>query len=105
MSLLPISTVICIMRLVITLLIALFTYSLMPAQQNEMLQGKRKQRRVWRRWSPRERKNKTAYNPYLKKKKGNRVSDKVAEGNKKEIRKQRRDYKKQMKKGKKKTQE
>lgn len=105
MSLLKISAVICSMRLLITLLISLFTYSLLPAQQDAMLQGKRKQRKVWRRWSPRERKNKTAYNPYLKKKKGNRVSDKMAEGNKKEIRKQRRDYKKQMKQGKKRTQD
>lgn len=78
---------------------------MLPAQQEEMLQGKRKQRRVWRRWSPRERKNKTAYNPYLKKKKGHRISDKVSEGNAKEIRHQRRVFKKQMKAGKKKTQD
>lgn len=68
-----------------------------------MLQGKRKQKRVWRRWRASERKNKTAYNPYLKKKKGDRISDKVAEGNKKEIRRQRKLYKKQLKEGKKKT--
>lgn len=93
------------MRSLIIVILAFFTISYLPAQQDEMLQGKRKQRRVWRRWSPRERKNKTAYNPYLKKKKGDRVSDKVAEGNKKEIRRQRKLYKKQLKQGKKKTQD
>ena len=93
------------MRWIILLILTIFTYSLVPAQQDAMLQGKRKQKRVWRRWRPGERKNKTAYNPYLKKKKGRRVSDKIAEGDKKEIRRQRRIYKKQLKAGKKKTQD
>lgn len=93
------------MRSILIIILAFFSIGFLPAQQDEMLQGKRKQRRVWRRWSPRERKNKTAYNPYLKKKKGDRVSDKVAEGNKKEIRRQRKLYKKQLKQGKKKTQD
>jgi len=93
------------MRWILVIILTFFTCSILPAQQDAMLQGKRKQKRVWRRWRPSERKNKTAYNPYLKKKKGSRVSDKVAEGNTKEIRKQRRDYKKQMRKGKKKTQD
>ena len=90
-------------RIIFFFLLVALGSPVLIAQQDEMLQGKRKQRRVWRRWSARERKNKTAYNPYLKKKKGSRVSDKVAEGNAKEIRRQRRDYKRQLKAGKKKT--
>lgn len=92
------------MRILLALFISFFTYTILPAQQDEMLQGKRKQRKVWRRWSPRERKNKTAYNPYLKKKDKDKPSAQVAKGNKKDIRKQRKAYKKQLKQGKKKTQ-
>lgn len=91
------------MRWFFVIILSFFAFNFLTAQQDEMLQGKRKQKRVWRRWRASERKNKTAYNPYLKKKKGDRISDKVAEGNKKEIRRQRKLYKKQLKEGKKKT--
>lgn len=93
------------MRWIIITLLTVFTYSSLPAQNDAMMQGKRKQKKVWRRWRPGERKNKTAYNPYLKKKKGDRVSDDINKGNKKEIRRQRKVYKKQLKQGKKKTQD
>jgi hypothetical protein len=90
------------MRWIITLVLAFMVFSL-PAQQDEMLRGKKKQKRMWRRWSPRERKNKTAYNPYLKKKDKDKPSSQMNRGNKKEIRKQRREFKKNMRKGKRKT--
>jgi hypothetical protein len=90
------------MRWILTLLIAFMVCSL-PAQQDEMLRGKKKQKRMWRRWSARERKNKTAFNPYLKKKDKDKPSARMNKGNRKEIRKQRREYKKTMRKGKRKT--
>jgi hypothetical protein len=90
------------MRWILTLLIA-FMVCTLPAQQDEMLRGKKKQKRMWRRWSARERKNKTAFNPYLKKKDKDKPSARMNKGNRKEIRKQRREYKKTMRKGKKKT--
>ena len=90
------------MRYIIAILISLFVYTALPAQQDEMMQGKRKQRKVWRKWRRKANKGDTPYNPYLKKKKEDKISSRLARGQKKEIRKQRREYRKQIKKGKKK---
>lgn len=62
-----------------------------------MFNEKRSTRRVWRKW----RKDKDAYNPYLKKKGKDKPSARIASGNKKDLRKQKRINKKQMRRSKK----
>ena len=74
-------------------------------QPKEMFKQKKERKRLWRRWSGRERHNATPYNPYIEKSKANKPSSRIGRGEAKEIRKQRRDYRKQMRKGQKKTQE
>lgn len=90
------------MRYIVAILISLFIYNELPAQQDAMMQGKRSQRKIWRKWRHKARKGGDPYNPYLKKKKEDKISSRLARGQKKEIRRQRREYKKQLKKGKKK---
>ena len=90
-------------RYIAAILIALFASStVMEAQNDAMMQGKRKQKRIWRKWGRKKGKGDQPYNPYLQKKKKDKVSSRLAKGQKKEIRRQRREYKKQLKKGKKK---
>jgi hypothetical protein len=38
------------MRYIIAILISLFIYTELPAQQDAMMQGKRGQKKVWRKW-------------------------------------------------------
>lgn len=96
-------TVICTgMRYLIAILISLFIYTELPAQQDAMMQGKRSQRKVWRKWRRKKGKGDDPYNPYLKKKKEDKISSRLARGQKKEIRRQRKEYRRQIKKGKKK---
>lgn len=94
-----------IMRYIIAILISLFIYTELPAQQDAMMQGKRGQKKVWRKWRRKKGKGDDPYNPYLKKKKEDKVSSRLARGQKKEIRKQRKEYRRQIKKGKKKISE
>ncbi len=56
------------MRYIIAILISLFVYTSLPvsAQQDEMMQGKRKQRKVWRKWRRKKGKGDDPYNPYFK---------------------------------------
>jgi hypothetical protein len=84
------------MRWIVSIIFLFFVWQL-PAQQDAMMQGKKKQKRIWKRWSQREKKNKTAYNPYLRMKKKHLPSQRIAKGNRKEIRAQRKTYKKQLK--------
>lgn len=90
------------MRYIIAILVSLFVYTSLPAQQDEMMQGKRKQKKIWRKWRRKKGKGDQPYNPYLKKKKEDKISTRLAKGQKKEIRRQRKEYKRQLKKGKKK---
>ena len=73
------------MRYIIALLISLFIYTELPAQQDAMMQGKRGERRTWRRWLRKKHKGDQPYNPYLKKKKEDKISSRLAKGQKKEI--------------------
>lgn len=61
--------------------------------QNEMFSQKKERKKLWRRWK----KNREAYNPYLNKKAKNKPSAKLNKVNKRELRKQKRLAKKQMK--------
>lgn len=74
----------------------LLTVNIADAQQKEMFKQKRERKRLWRRW----RSDKDAYNPYLKKKAKDKPSARMAKGNKKEIRQQRRRDKRQMRRSK-----
>lgn len=96
--------VICTMiRYIAAILISMLIYTELPAQnQNDMMQGKRKQRKIWRKWKRKGHKGDDPYNPYLKKKKDQKISSRIAKGQKKEIRRQRKEYRRQIKKGKKK---
>jgi hypothetical protein len=66
-------------------------------QPKEMFKQKRERKRVWRR----HRSSKDAYNPYLKKKNKDKPSQKIATGNKREIRQQKRRDKRQIRRSKK----
>lgn len=91
------------MRYFLSIFLFLMVFSL-SAQNNEMFKQKRERKRVWRRHhGERERSNKTAYNPYLHKKDKDKPSARMARGDKKEIRHQKRMAKKAMRRGKKKT--
>lgn len=61
-----------------------------------MFKQKKERKKIWRRW----RKNREAYNPYLDRKAKNKPSARMARGDKKELRRQKRLAKKQMRRGK-----
>lgn len=67
------------------------------SQEKEMFKQKRERKRIWRRWKP----NREAYNPYLKKKAKDKPSARIAKGNRKEIRQQKRKDKRQLRRSKK----
>jgi type III secretory pathway component EscR len=90
------------MRFILIILIALFAGTPVYSQNDDMMQGKRKQKKIWRKWRRKKGKGDQPYNPYLQKKDKDKVSRRLAKGQKREIRRQRREYKKQLKKGKKK---
>lgn len=87
------------MKLFFKLLLCLFILSTtqVGAQNNEMFKQKRERKRVWRK----HRSNKAEYNPYLEKSAKNKPSARIAKGNKKDLRRQKRAAKKQMRKNKK----
>jgi hypothetical protein len=94
------------MRYILILLIALFAGTPAYSQNDGMMQGKRKQKRIWRKWGRKKGKGDHPYNPYLKNLKTEKaISNRLAKGQKREIRRQRREYKKQLKRGKKKISE
>lgn len=63
------------------------------AQQNDMFKQKKERKRLWRRWKP----NREQFNPYLKKTEKKRISSRIARGTKREMRKQKRTYQKELK--------
>lgn len=69
------------------------------SQNDEMVSGKHKPK-IWKKWRPKERFNSEPFNPYLKKKKKDLPSAQMAKQNKKELRRQKRLAKKQMRKNK-----
>jgi hypothetical protein len=96
-------SIILIMRiirfLVVLLLFVGFSSPILVAQ-NEMFKQKKERKKMWKR-SKNRRKNREAYNPYLERKAKNKPSARMARGEKKELRRQKRLAKKQMKRGKK----
>ena len=63
------------------------------AQQNDMFKQKKERKRLWRRWKP----NREQFNPYLNVTKKKKTSSRIAKGTRKEMRKQKRAYKKELK--------
>jgi len=70
------------------------------AQNDEMVSENRKPK-IWKKWRHKERFNSEPFNPYLKKKKKDLPSAQMAKQDQKELRRQKRLAKKQMKKNKK----
>lgn len=87
-------------KIILSVLFFLFIFSFneVSSQNNDMFKQKRERKRVWRR----HRTSKDAYNPYLNKKAKDKPSARINKGNKKEDRRQKRAFKKQLKKSKKK---
>lgn len=87
------------MKLFFKLLVFFFILSVnrVEAQNDEMFKQKKERKRVWRRW----RSKREAYNPYLEKTGKNKPSARIARGDKKELRRQKRAARKQMRKNKK----
>ncbi len=81
----------------IILLFCFFLVEQPAIAQNEMFKQKKERKKLWRRWK----KNREAYNPYLDKKAKNKPSARMARGDKKELRRQKRIAKKQMRRNKK----
>ncbi len=81
--------------LFLTVMLGSFTLSEYQAQ-NELFSQKKERKKIWRRW----RKNREAYNPYLNRKAKNKPSAKMNKANQRELRKQKRLAKKQMKRSK-----
>ncbi len=92
------------MRIFAFIFLVLTGFGLQAQDQNDLMQGKHKTKRMWRRHGgKRERNNKTAFNPYLKKKAKDKPSAKIAQGNKRDDRRQLRRAKRQKRRAKKKT--
>ncbi|MDX2171750.1 MAG: hypothetical protein SFY56_01430 [Bacteroidota bacterium] len=87
------------MKLFFKLVLCLFILSStqVVSQNDGMFKQKKERKRVWRRW----RSKKTEYNPYLEKSAKNKPSARIAKGNKKDLRRQKRAAKKQMRRSKK----
>jgi hypothetical protein len=83
-------------KIITVLLIFFFFLPDKACAQNEMFKQKKERKKIWRRW----RKNREAYNPYLDRKAKNKPSARMARGDKKELRRQKRLAKKQMRRGK-----
>jgi len=78
----------------------IITNNSLLAQNDEMVGGNRKPK-IWKKWRHKERFNSEPFNPYLKKKKKDLPSAQMAKQDQKELRRQKRLAKKQMKKNKK----
>jgi hypothetical protein len=88
------------MKSIRLLILAFFLFSVPEvfSQNDGMVNAhKRERKRVWRKWN----RKKDAYNPYLKKKNKDKPSVQASRANEREIRRQRRDYKRQLKRAKK----
>ena len=85
------------MKLKFLLVILFFLFVTdVTSQDKEMFKQKRERKRIWRRWKP----DREAYNPYLKKKAKDKPSARIAKGERKEIRQQKRKDKRQMRRNK-----
>lgn len=80
--------------------ILLILFNMCWAQNDEMVNGNRKPK-IWKKWRHKERFNSEPFNPYLKKKKKDLPSAQMSKQDKKELRRQKRLAKKQMRKNKK----
>ncbi|MEI8137986.1 MAG: hypothetical protein WCH21_11725 [Bacteroidota bacterium] len=80
------------------IILFIFSFSEVVSQNDAMFKEKRERRRVWRR----HRTSKDAYNPYLNKKGKDKPSAQVNKANKREERRQKRNFKRQLTKSKKK---
>lgn len=78
----------------ITFSLIFFVAHQVVAQNDDMFKHKRERKRVWRKWN----KKRDGYNPYLKKKGKNKPSAQAARQDKKELRRQKRAYKRSVKK-------
>lgn len=80
------------------ILLGFFLFAATPvfSQNDGMFKQKKERKRVWRHWN----RKRDAYNPYLKKKNKNKPSVQAARTDKREIRRQKRDFKKQLKRAK-----
>jgi hypothetical protein len=67
------------------------------AQQDDMFRQKKERKKLWRRWK----KNREAYNPYVDAKARNKPSARMAKGNRKELKRQKRIARKELRKNKK----
>ena len=85
-------------RIFLCLLIIAFYPQQSVAQQDDMFKQKKERKRIWRKW----RKNREAYNPYVKAKAKNKPSARMARGNRKELKRQKRIARKELRKNKKK---
>ena len=91
-------------KLILRILVVQFFLLLTPAhiraqEQSDMFKQKKERKRLWRKW----RKDKGSYNPYLHKKAKDRPSAKLARNNKRDQRRAKKLFKKQLKAGKKNT--
>jgi hypothetical protein len=89
------------MKVLIKIVLLILALSFYPAEtkaQDEMFRQKKERKRVWRKW----RKNREAYNPYVKAKAKNKPSARMARGNRKELQRQKRAARKELRKNRKK---
>ena len=87
------------MRYLLQILLVFMVITLPAQSSNDMFKQKRERKKVWRR----HRITKDAYNPYLHKKDKDKPSARIARGDKKEIRHQKRLARKQLRRSKRKT--
>jgi hypothetical protein len=84
------------MKPIIKILLFVFIFTMLPvqieAQQQDMFKQKKERKRLWRRWK----RDREAYNPYLKKTAKKKESARISKGNKKELRKQKRAFRKEL---------
>ncbi|GIV26707.1 MAG: hypothetical protein KatS3mg027_0521 [Bacteroidia bacterium] len=71
------------------------------AQYNDEMVGRNRKPKIWKKWRHKERFNSEPFNPYLKKKKKDLPSAQMSKQDKKELRRQKRLAKKQLRKNKK----
>ncbi len=86
------------MKTLSSCLLAFFLLGATPvfSQNDGMFKQKKERKRIWKHWN----RKRDAYNPYLKKKNKDKPSVQGARTDKREIRRQKRDYKKQVKRAK-----
>lgn len=83
---------------IILFVIALGFYPVEIKAQDDMFRQKKERKRLWRKW----RKNREAYNPYVDAKAKNKPSARMARGNRKDLKRQKRIARKELRKNRKK---